>query len=140
MQSGTIPKILFFGVAALSARFSSHASLANVEPRERGRPYARETERLLNLHEISLTTVQVCILLGHISIVEGEPATESVFFSIACRMALILDLPHARAATPLQRELNLRGRGDDVLSSTNCYCLILILVIVLTLCAASLYM
>ncbi|CAK7200767.1 hypothetical protein SEUCBS139899_003466 [Sporothrix eucalyptigena] len=108
VQRGTIPKILFFGVAALCARFSSHASLANVEPRARGRPYAQEAERLLDLHDISLTTIQACMLLGHISIVEGEPATESVYFSIACRMALILDLPHTAAATPLQREVNLR--------------------------------
>ncbi|KAL1905435.1 hypothetical protein Sste5344_008794 [Sporothrix stenoceras] len=118
VQSGTVPKILFFGAAALCARFSSHSSLANVEPRERGRPYAREAERLLDLHDISLTTIQACILLGQISSVEGEPATESVFFSIASRMALILDLPHAPAATPLQRELNLRAWWSIIATDT----------------------
>ncbi|ERS98773.1 hypothetical protein HMPREF1624_03963 [Sporothrix schenckii ATCC 58251] len=118
VQNGTIPKILFFGAAALCARFSTHASLADIDPRTRGRPYAQETERLLDLHDSSLTTIQACMLLGHISAVEGEPATESVFFSIACRMALILDLPNAAAATPLQRELNLRVWWSIVATDT----------------------
>jgi hypothetical protein len=93
----------------MSARFSQHESLANTPPRERGRPFTREAERLLNLHDTSLTTIQACLLLGASAVVEGESATESVYFSIACRMAMLLDLPNAPATTRIQQELNYRG-------------------------------
>lgn len=109
LHDGSIPKVLLFGVVSLSARFSSHPSLAGIDPRERGRPYAREAERLLDLHNTSLVTIQACMLLGAFYVVEGEAATESVFFSIACRMGTLLDLPNAPVPSRLEQEINLRG-------------------------------
>jgi hypothetical protein len=40
---------------------------------------------------------------------EGESNTECVYFAIAARMALLLDLPNAPANTRLDQEINLRG-------------------------------
>lgn len=108
-KTGSLPKILLLAIMGMSARFSQHESLANTPPRERGRPFTREAERLLNLHDTSLTTIQACLLLGASAVVEGESATESVYFSIACRMAMLLDLPNAPATTRIQQELNYRG-------------------------------
>lgn len=108
-RDGSLPRILLFGVIGLSARFSHHEILAAVPPRERGGPYTKEAERLLNLHDISLVTIQACLLLGAASVAEGEGATESIYFSIACRMAMLLDLPNAPVATQIQQEVNNRG-------------------------------
>ncbi|UKZ74776.1 hypothetical protein TrVFT333_002446 [Trichoderma virens FT-333] len=107
-RSGTLPKILLFAVFGMSARFSQHETLASIPPRERGRPFTKEAERLLNLHDVSLTTIQACLLLGASAVAEGGGAIESVFFSIACRMGLLLDLPNAPVATQIQQEVNYR--------------------------------
>ncbi|KIW82025.1 hypothetical protein Z517_05052 [Fonsecaea pedrosoi CBS 271.37] len=107
-KNGSLPRILLLAVIGMSARFSQHESLIKKPPRERGRPFTKEAERLLNLHDISLTTIQACLLLGASAVVEGEGATESVFFSIACRMGMLLDLPNAPVTTRIQQELNFR--------------------------------
>lgn len=109
MRDGSVPKIIFLGVASLSARFSSHPKLAEFPARERGRPYAGEAERLLDLHDTSLTTIQACMLLGAACVTEGDAGTESIYFSIASRMAMLLDLPNAPAATRIEQEANIRG-------------------------------
>jgi hypothetical protein len=108
-RDGSLPRILLFGVLGLSARFSHHGLLAEIPPHERGRPYIREAERLLNLHDKSLVTIQACLLLGAASVAEGEGATESIYFSIACRMAMLLDLPNMPVATQIEQEVNNRG-------------------------------
>ncbi|GAM43650.1 hypothetical protein TCE0_060f18629 [Talaromyces pinophilus] len=120
VRNGTIPKVLFFGAIALSARFSSHPSLADIEPRQRGRPYAEEAARLLDLQNTSLTTIQACMLLGAIQGVEGNPATESVYFSAAARMAMIMDLPRAPATTRIDQEINVRVATDTWSSAALC--------------------
>ncbi|OQU99040.1 Fungal specific transcription factor domain-containing protein [Cladophialophora immunda] len=107
-KNGSLSRILLFAVIGMSARFSQHESLIKASPRERGRPFTKEAERLLNLHDISLTTIQACLLLGASAVVEGEGATESVYFSIACRMGMLLDLPNAPVTTRIQQELNFR--------------------------------
>lgn len=109
VRDGSVPKIIFLGVASLSARFSTHPKLAEFPARERGRPYAKEAERLLDLHDTSLTTIQACMLLGAAWVTEGEAATESIYFSIASRMAMLLDLPNAYAATRIEQEANIRA-------------------------------
>jgi hypothetical protein len=53
--------------------------------------------------------VQACVLLGAFSIVEGEAAPEAVYYSVACRIAMLLDLANAPAATRLEQEVNRRG-------------------------------
>ncbi|KAL3446296.1 hypothetical protein BJX65DRAFT_308996 [Aspergillus insuetus] len=120
VANGSVPLILLYGVIGLSARFSVHPSLRKVEPWERGRPYAKEAERMLDLHNVTLTTIQACILLAINLAIEGESMTECVFLAIAARMALLLDLPNAVAGTPLQQELNRRVWWSIVTTDTWC--------------------
>lgn len=111
---GTLPRILLYAVMGLSARFSKHESQTKIPLQERGRPFTKDAERLLNLHEVSLTTIQACLLLGATAVTENESgqrgaAIESVYFGIACRMAQLLDLPNAPASTRIEQEVNRRG-------------------------------
>lgn len=108
-KNGSLPKILLLAVLGLSARFSNNESLADTPPHQRGRPFTKEAERLLDLHETSLVTIQSCLLLGASAVVEGSGATESVFFSIACRMGMLLDLPNLPVLTYVKQEVNYRG-------------------------------
>jgi hypothetical protein len=111
-QDGSLPKVLLYAVMGMSARFSNHECLTAIPFRERGKPYIKEAERLLNLHEISIITIQACMLLGAAAVVEGEGATESVYFSIACRMAMLLDIPNAVATTQIDQEIQTRGQSS----------------------------
>lgn len=58
---------------------------------------------------MSLTTIQACVLLGTISITEGKSAAESVYYSVAVRIALLLDLANRQPVDILEEELNRRG-------------------------------
>ena len=64
---------------------------------------------MLNLREVSLRTIQACVLLGACSLAEGEAEAESVYYAAACRTAQLLDLPNKAVDTALEREVNLRG-------------------------------
>ncbi|KAI1623355.1 fungal-specific transcription factor [Exophiala viscosa] len=104
----TIPEVLLFGIISLSSRFSNDPVFTGVDPRVRGGPYARKAQALLDLREVSLTTIQACVLLGAFVITEGEAASEAVFYSIACRSALVLDLPNLPGQSLLDQEVNRR--------------------------------
>jgi hypothetical protein len=108
-MDGTIPHVLLFGMISLSARFSNDPFFKDSDPRSRGRPYGREAERLLDMRDASLTTLQAAVLLGAFVITEGEAASEAIFYSVACRTALILDLPNMVVATRLEQEINCRA-------------------------------
>lgn len=82
-----------------------------INPRERGKDYAKRCEQLLDLNDVSLTTIQVCILLGAIGVVDGKPVSEVIYYSVACRMAQILDLPNRHALSRVEQEVNIRGLG-----------------------------
>ncbi|OAA52924.1 Fungal specific transcription factor [Cordyceps fumosorosea ARSEF 2679] len=107
-RDGSLPKILLFAVMGMAVRLSKHESQVHIPPKERGRPFTKEAERLLDLHDVSLTTIQSCLLLGASAVVEGESATESVYFSIACRMAVLLDLPNVKVTTQIEQEVHRR--------------------------------
>lgn len=93
-------------------RFSQDPYFANVDARVRGRPYAREAERLLDLRDVSLATIQACVLLGAFVITEGEPAPEALYYGIACRTAMLIDLPNLPVLTRLEQEVNIRGKSQ----------------------------
>ncbi|CAI7634007.1 unnamed protein product [Penicillium glandicola] len=98
-----------YGMLALSARFSNHSSFAGTDPRERGKDYAKQCQQLLNLNDVSLTTIQVCVLLGAIAVVDGRnPSSETIYYSIACRIAQLLDLPHCHTSSRVEQEVNIR--------------------------------
>jgi hypothetical protein len=94
---------------SLSARFSDDSFFAGTDPRLRGRRYAQEAEHLFNLREVSLTTVQAAVLLGAYVITEGEAAAEAIFYCVACRTALLLDLPNMIVASRVEQEVNCRA-------------------------------
>ncbi|KAM5386651.1 hypothetical protein ACJZ2D_000614 [Fusarium nematophilum] len=108
VRDSSIPKILFFGVVSLSARYSTHPVFASIKPWDRGRPYRDETKRLLDLEDTSLTTIQACMLLAANASAEGDPNTESVYHTIAARMATLLDLPNMPTESLLEQEINRR--------------------------------
>lgn len=89
---------------------------ADVDPKARGAPYAEQCQRLLDLRDIALTTLQAAVLLGAYWTCEGYPASESIYVCIACRLAQLLDLPSRPTFSLLERELNRRGRRPLLLS------------------------
>jgi hypothetical protein len=123
-----VPDVLLYAMMALAARyvealhsvlrhgadhnyirFSDNSFFANSHPWERGRPFARECKDLLDIRNISLTTIQACVLLGTICFAEAEAEAEALYYSVANRLALMLDLLHKPTRTELERQLNLRG-------------------------------
>ncbi|KAK5100614.1 hypothetical protein LTS08_005365 [Lithohypha guttulata] len=107
-RNGVIPRVILLSIISLSARFSNDVYFAGIDPRIRGRQYAREAEKLLDLRDISVSTVQTCVLLGAYVITEGEALSESLYYSVACRLALLLDLPNMLVSTQLEQEVNTR--------------------------------
>jgi hypothetical protein len=82
---------------------------SRIPPRQRGDEYAKESNRLLDLRDISLTTLQACVLLGAYSITCGEAAAESVYYCAACRIANLLDLVNIPISDGIATEVNRRG-------------------------------
>ncbi|KAN0102568.1 Fungal specific transcription factor domain containing protein [Hyaloscypha variabilis] len=119
---GQASPVILLAMMALSARFSSNPFFSNINPRQRGDRYAEESNRLLNLREVSLTTAQACVLLGAFSITHGEAHAEAVYYSVACRIANLLDLANKTTSDPIEREVNVRVWWSlcmiDVWSST----------------------
>ena len=93
----------------VSIRFSKSSFFANSDPWERGRPLARKCKDLLDLRSISLATIQACVLLGTICFAEAEAEAEALYYSVANRLAQMLDLLYKPTSTELERQLNLRG-------------------------------
>lgn len=107
---GNTPQVILLAVIALSARFSTHAYFGTIDPRARGTEYMKRAAQLLDPSDVSLTGIQVCVLLGACRIVDGDAAGESVYYGMACRMAQLLDLPNRACETRLERETNIRSR------------------------------
>ncbi|KAJ5161059.1 hypothetical protein N7492_006451 [Penicillium capsulatum] len=109
LKCGKAPPILLYGMMALSARFSTNVAFADVDPRMRGQGYAKECERLLELNNVSITTLRACVLLGAFWITEGNPGSESIYYAVACRIAQLLDIPHRPAESRVEQEVNIRS-------------------------------
>ncbi|KAK0101119.1 hypothetical protein ONS95_012898 [Cadophora gregata] len=108
LSDETIPRPILLCVIALAARFSNHSFFSHSSPRSRGRVYAREAERQLELHNFSLVTLQITLLLGAFYGTEGDSKHESLYYSIACRIGSLLNLPNSAFDSPLSRELGIR--------------------------------
>ncbi|KAF7592257.1 hypothetical protein BBP40_000459 [Aspergillus hancockii] len=93
---------------ALGARFSQNKIFARVERRRRGDNYAAYARCLLDLNDISVQTVQACILLGTVCFSESNTKSEALYYSIATRLACILDLPKRTCKHEIERQVNLR--------------------------------
>lgn len=71
--------------------------------------YILEAEALFNLRDVSVTTIQLCVLLGSAWTAVGNAVAENLYYGIACRMAQLMDLPHRPASSQLESEVNIRG-------------------------------
>lgn len=108
VMNDRVPAIVLFAIFALSARFSTSQAFDATDPGERGEPYRVRSEELLNIRHVHPTTVQVCILLGAYAAASGQTDVENIFYSMAGRMCLALDLPNRPVASLVERELNIR--------------------------------
>jgi len=50
-------------------------------------------------------------LLGAFSITHGEAQAEAVYYSVACRIANLLNLANKPTSDPVEREVNIRGES-----------------------------
>ena len=57
-----------------------------------------------------LFRIQACILLGAISTTEGDAITESVYYTISCRMANLLDLSNREVPNAIDHEIDVRSK------------------------------
>lgn len=96
-------------ISLIHIRFSKNTTFRDTDPRIRGNAYAKECTRLLDWNDISLTTIQACVLLGAIAITDGNSAVENVYYALACRMAQLLDLPNCKVESQVEREVNIRS-------------------------------
>jgi hypothetical protein len=110
VSRGVTPDAILFAIISLAARFSNDSIFEGTDPRIRGKVYAQEGRRLLDLTDVSVNTIQACVLLGACSIVDGDASTEAVYYGIACRMAMLLNLPEMVVTSELEREVNVRGK------------------------------
>ena len=109
VEDGTFPHVLLFGIISLAARFSNDVYFTGIDRRVRGRPFAQEAEHLLNLRDVSLITIQAAVLIGAFVITEGEAAAEAIYYAIACRCAMLLDLPNMIVPSRVEQEVNRRA-------------------------------
>ncbi|KAL3476624.1 hypothetical protein BJX99DRAFT_270293 [Aspergillus californicus] len=93
---------------ALGARFSDNAVFQGVDRRKRGDEYAEKARKLLDLTDISVVTIQACILLGTVCFSDSQTKSESLYYSVAVRLALILDLPRRQCDGQLEKQVHLR--------------------------------
>jgi hypothetical protein len=92
-----------------SCRFSNNEVYINSDPRIRGEGYRVASEALLNVRDINMVTIQTCILLGAYAAADGDTDVENMYYTLAGRMSLTLDLPNRPVMSLLEREINIRG-------------------------------
>lgn len=108
VRNENVPELILFAMFALSCRFSVHKTHAATEPRVRGEIYRTESEKLFSIRDLNPTTIQACILLGAYAASSGDTDVENLYYTIAGRMCLALDLPNRPVASLLERETNIR--------------------------------
>ncbi|KAI1846587.1 hypothetical protein JX265_009109 [Neoarthrinium moseri] len=108
VRDDKVSPAVLLAIFALSARFSTSELLGETDPRDRGEAFRTASESLLNIRDISLETIQVCVLLGGYAAGHGETDVENLYYNLAGRMTLTLDLPNKHVESPLERELNIR--------------------------------
>jgi len=117
ITDGEFPDILLYSVMALGARFSDNPIFANIDRRGRGDQYTQRARELLDLADISVTTLQASILLATVCFCDSQTGTEALYYSIAIRLALILDLPNRECDSQVDRQVNLRSMHPFHVSS-----------------------
>ncbi|GES65067.1 C6 transcription factor [Aspergillus terreus] len=90
-------------------RFSKKEAFPGIERRRRGDQFASHARKLFDLTNISVETIQSCILLGTICYADAQPKSETLYYSVAIRLALILDIPRRQCTDEIERQVNLRN-------------------------------
>jgi len=103
-----VPAIVLFALFALSARFSTNDVFTGTDPRLRGEVYREASEELFSIRNLAPTTVQVCLLLGAYAAASGDTDVENMYYTMAGRMCLALDLPNRPVSSLVEREVNIR--------------------------------
>lgn len=114
ITDGEFPEVLLYSVMALGAPFSDNQLFANIDRRRRGDQYTARARGLLDLTDISVTTIQASILLATVCFCDSQTETEALYYSIAIRLALILDLPNRKCDDQLERQVNLRSMHHSI--------------------------
>lgn len=99
----------------ISVRFSTDSFFSNTNPPDRGAALREEGCKLLDIRDVSLTTVQACVLLGAAHTADKDVVSENLYYAIACRIAQLLDLPNRPVSSLLERESNIRGQFSSKL-------------------------
>jgi hypothetical protein len=60
------------------------------------------------MRDISISTIQTAVLIGAALIANGEPEAENLYYSVACRLARMMNLPSRPSETVLEREICVR--------------------------------
>jgi hypothetical protein len=117
ISDGEFPDVLLYSVMALGAPFSDNLLFANIDRRRRGDQYTERARKLLDLTDISVTTIQASILLATVCFCDSQTEAEALYYSIAIRLALILDLPNRKCDDQLKRQVNLRSMYPFIIPS-----------------------
>lgn len=128
LDRGCVPSVILYAVIALGARQETPLIRASgrimltkwsrfadslfpdQDRRHRGRHYAEQAFRSLDLRDLSLTTVQACILLGTLCFTEGQNKSEAAYYAAANRMAVLMEMPYRPFQNEVDRQINLRGK------------------------------
>ncbi|KAK8022870.1 hypothetical protein PG991_006751 [Apiospora marii] len=103
-----VPTIVLFAIFALSSRFSVNEAFAGSDPRERGERFRLACEGLLSIRDVEIVNIQTFMLLGAYAAANGDTDVENLYYGLAGRMALSLNIPELPVTSLLERELNLR--------------------------------
>lgn len=114
LMDGKVPPAILFAIVGLALRFSECDIIAEIEPRERGKAYMEEAERLFDMKTISMETVQLAMLLAAGSLADGHMDAENVYHTVACRIAQLVGLPRRLGESPLERETNIRSKHRSI--------------------------
>ncbi|KAG9258012.1 NADH dehydrogenase [Emericellopsis atlantica] len=101
LRNNQIPDVILYSVLSLGIRFAS-------SPQRRDHHFAELAYRALDMRDLSIVTIQGCLLLGTMCFVDNKAATETLYVATAIRLGLILDLPQRKCQTELERQINLR--------------------------------
>ncbi|KAL3452719.1 hypothetical protein BJX65DRAFT_264740 [Aspergillus insuetus] len=109
-RQGCAANFLVLGIVALMARFSSHPFFDNIPPWHRGRLWLQRAVQEFNRRPklIDIESLQGCLLLAFVSLVEMDADQDTLLSAQAVRMVQVLQLPTLLSPEPIRREVEIR--------------------------------
>ncbi|KAH8600670.1 hypothetical protein B0O99DRAFT_681546 [Bisporella sp. PMI_857] len=89
VRRGNMNKALLMAICSMGSRFSAHLEIRLLEHQ-----LTAKSKRIVldNLEDISLESIQTCILIANLYAAHAKPSSEALFFRIAIGMAQIMRL------------------------------------------------